>query len=99
MGIRSESLGILIPGHKLIEAAITNKTITVSKTTKNSDGTTTTETDAAATTACATKVDEIRQDFKDWAREQMQNDPELSMRMEEVYNEKFNNSVPKSIPR
>lgn len=98
MGIRSESLGILIPGHKLIEAAITNKTITVSKTTKNSDGTTTTETDAAATTACATKVDEIRQDFKDWAREQMQNDPELSMRMEEVYNEKFNNSVPKSIP-
>lgn len=98
MGIRSESLGILIPGHKLIEAAITNKTITVSKTTKNSDGTTITETDAAATTACATKVDEIRQDFKDWAREQMQNDPELSMRMEEVYNEKFNNSVPKSIP-
>lgn len=98
MGIRSESLGILIPGHKLIEAAITNKTITVSKTYKNSDGTTTTETDAAATTACATKVDEIRQDFKDWAREQMQNDPELSMRMEEVYNEKFNNSVPKSIP-
>lgn len=98
MGIRSESLGILIPGHKLIEAAITNKTITVSKTTKNSDGTTATETDAAATTACATKVDEIRQDFKDWAREQIQNDPELSMRMEEVYNEKFNNSVPKSIP-
>ena len=98
MGIRSESLGILIPGHKLIEAAITNKTITVSKTYKNSDGTTTTETDAAATTACATKVDEIRQDFKDWAREQMQNDPELSMRMEEVYNEKFNNSMPKSIP-
>lgn len=98
MGIRSESLGILIPGHKLIEAAITNKTITVSKTTKNSDGSSTTETDAAATTACATKVDEIRQDFKDWAREQMQNDPELSMRMEEVYNEKFNNSVPKSIP-
>lgn len=98
MGIRSESLGILIPGHKLIEAAITNRTITVSKTYKNSDGTTTTETDAAATTACATKVDEIRQDFKDWAREQMQNDPELSMRMEEVYNEKFNNSVPKSIP-
>lgn len=98
MGIRSESLGILVPGHKLIEAAITNKTITVSKTTKNSDGSSTTETDAAATTACATKVDEIRQDFKDWAREQMQNDPELSMRMEEVYNEKFNNSVPKSIP-
>lgn len=98
MGVRSEAFGILIPGHKLIEAALTNKTITVSRTVKNSDGGSHTETDPAATTACATKVDEIRQDFKDWAREQMQNDPALSMRMEEKYNEKFNNSVPKSIP-
>lgn len=97
MGVRSEKLDIFIPGHKLIEAAITNKTITVSKTVKDNDGTHT-ETDTAATTACATKVDEIRQDFKDWAREQMQSDPDLSMRMEEVYNEQFNNSVPKSIP-
>lgn len=98
MGVRSEAFGILIPGHKLIEAALTNKTITVSRTVKDSDGSSHTETDPAATTACATKVDEIRQDFKDWAREQMQNDPALSMRMEEKYNEKFNNSVPKSIP-
>lgn len=98
MGIRSEKLGVFVPGHKLIEAAITNKTITVSKSSKNYDGTTTTETDPAATQACAAKIDEIRQDFKDWAREQMQNDPELSMRMEEIYNEQFNNSVPKSIP-
>ena len=98
MGVRSEKLNIFIPGHKLIGAAITNKTITVSKTSKNYDGTTTTETDHAATTACATKVDEIRQDFKDWARAQMQADPDLSIRMEEVYNEKFNNSVPKTIP-
>ena len=97
MGVRSEKLDIFIPGHKLIEAAITNKTITVSRTVKDTDGTHT-ETDPAATTACATKVDEIRQDFKDWAREQMQSDPDLSMRMEEVYNEQFNNSVPKSIP-
>lgn len=98
MGVRSEAFGILIPGHKLIEAALTNKTITVSRTVKDSDGGSHAETDPAATTACATKVDEIRQDFKDWAREQMQNDPALSMRMEEKYNEKFNNSVPKSIP-
>lgn len=98
MGVRSEAFGILIPGHKLIEAAITNKTISVSRTVKDSDRGTHTETDQAATTACATKVDEIRQDFKDWAREQMQNDPALSMHMEQVYNEKFNNSVPKTIP-
>ncbi len=98
MGVRSETLGVFIPGHKLIEAAITNKTITVSKTYRNYDGSTETKTDPAATTACAVKVDEIRQDFKDWARELMQQDPEMSMRMEEIYNEQFNNSVPKSIP-
>ncbi|MDD6868616.1 MAG: helicase-related protein [bacterium] len=98
MGIRSETLNVFIPGHKLIEAAITNKTITVSKTFKDYDGSSHTETDPLATAACAAKVDEIRQDFKDWAREQMQNDPDLSMRMEQIYNEQFNNSVPKSIP-
>lgn len=98
MGIRSEVLGILIPGHKLIEAAITNKTITVSRTYRNPDGSSETETDPSATAACAAKVDEIRQDFKDWARVQMQSDPDMSMRMEEIYNEKFNNSVPKAIP-
>ncbi len=97
MGIRSELFGTLIPGHKLIEAAITGKQITVSRRVKNGS-TETTETDPAATAACGAKVDEIRQDFKDWAREQMQADPALSMRMEEKYNEKFNNSVPKSIP-
>ena len=98
MGIRSETLNVFVPGHKLIEAAITNKTITVSKTYKDYDGSSHTETDPLATAACAAKVDEIRQDFKDWAREQMQNDPDLSMRIEEVYNEQFNNSVPKTIP-
>lgn len=98
MGIRSELLGILIPGHKLIEAAITNKTITVSKTYRNSDGSSETVRDPSATAACAAKVDEIRQDFKDWAREQMQSDPDMSLHMEEIYNEQFNNSVPKTIP-
>ncbi len=98
MGIRSEKLDILIPGHRIIEAAITNKTITVSRSYRNSDGSTETETDPLATAACAAKVDEIRQDFKDWARAQMQADPDMSMHMEEIYNEKFNNSVPKTIP-
>ena len=99
MGVRSEVLNVLYPGHEIIEAAITNKTITVSRTIKDRrTGESETITDPAATQAIASKVDEIRQDFKDWARELMQRDPELSMRMEEVYNEKFNNSVPKSIP-
>lgn len=97
MGVVSTLCDKTITGDELIYAAMTNRSIVVSKTIKDSTGTETI-TDNAASTACAAKVDEIRQDFKDWAHEQMQNDPELAMRIEEQYNEKFNNSVPTSIP-
>lgn len=40
------------------------------------------------------KIDEIRQDFKDWMRQRMQSDPALSERMEREYNETFNNYAP-----
>lgn len=98
MGVTSEMLERTIMGHTLIGAAITNKSITVSTTQKNYDGTTETITDKEATQACAAKLDEIRQDFKDWARQKMQSDPEMSERMERIYNDMFNNFVPMSIP-
>ena len=98
MGVTSEMLGRTIMGHTLIEAAIQNRSITVSTTKKHYDGTTETITDKEATQACADKIDEIRQDFKDWARQKMQSDPEMSERMERIYNDMFNNFVPMSIP-
>lgn len=98
MGVTSEMLGRTIMGHTLIEAAIQNRSITVSTTKKDYDGTTETITDKEATQACAAKIDEIRQDFKDWARQKMQSDPEMSERMERIYNDMFNNFVPMSIP-
>ena len=98
MGVTSEMLGRTIMGHTLIEAAIQNRSITVSTTKKNWDGSTETITDKEATQACAAKIDEIRQDFKDWARQKMQSDPEMSERMERIYNDMFNNFVPMSIP-
>lgn len=98
MGVFSEKCGKTVLGHELIEAAMQNKTISVSKTTKYSDGTTETITDKDATMACANKIDELRQDFKDWARSKMQEDTELADRIERTYNDKFNNYVPKSIP-
>lgn len=98
MGVTSEMLGRTIMGHTLIEAAIQNRSITVSTTKKHYDGTTETITDKEATQACAAKIDEIRQDFKDWARQKMQSDPEMSKRMERIYNDMFNNFVPMSIP-
>ena len=98
MGVTSEMLGRTVMGHTLIEAAIQNKSITVSTVKKNWDGSTETITDKEATQACSAKIDEIRQDFKEWARQKMQSDAEMSERMERVYNDTFNNYVPMSIP-
>lgn len=101
MGVISKKCDKTILGHELIKAAITCKSISVTKTISTGYGiskTTETIVDKEATMACANKIDEIRQDFKDWARGKMQGDPEMSERMERVYNELFNNSVPKEIP-
>ncbi|MBR3792374.1 MAG: hypothetical protein IKK27_00310, partial [Alistipes sp.] len=97
MGVVSTMLHKTIMGHTLIEAAIQNRTITVSQTSRKWDGTTETITDKEATQACAAKIDEIRQDFKDWARQKMQSDMEMSAQMERVYNDTFNNYVPMTI--
>ena len=98
MGVVSEMLKKTVMGHELIAAAIQNKSVVVSRTEKHYDGTTETITDREATAACAAKIDEIRQDFKDWARGKMQSDADLSARMETEYNDRFNNYVPMSIP-
>ena len=98
MGIVSEMLKKIIMGHELIAAAIQNKSVIVSRTEKHYDGTTETITDREATAACAAKIDEIRQDFKDWVRQKMQGDADLSARMEQEYNDRFNNYVHMSIP-
>lgn len=98
MGVVSEVLGKTIMGHTLIEAAIQNRSVTVSTTKKTWDGKTETITDKEATQACVAKIVEIRQDFKEWARQKMQGDTEMSERMERVYNDAFNNYVPMNIP-
>ncbi|WP_311156319.1 LPD38 domain-containing protein [Prevotella nigrescens] len=98
MGVRSTIVQKTILGHELIEAAIQNKTITVSKTQKNWDGKTETIIDKEATQACNTRIDEIRQEFKDWARGKMQSDVELNTEIERIYNDTFNNYVPVDIP-
>lgn len=97
-GVYSEELKKTVLGHEILEAAITNRSISVSRTYKRNDGTYETITDRDATQAVAAKVDEFRMDFKDWARAKMQGDMEMSARMETVYNDRFNNSVPRSIP-
>ena len=96
-GVKSLLFNKIIPGHQLIEAAIQNKSIIVSGTYKE-NGKDVRETDRDATQACSNKIDEIRQDFQDWARGKMQQDEQLSAKIEADYNEQFNNYVPLSIP-
>ncbi len=98
MGVTSEILHKTIMGTQLIEAAMQNKTIEVKETRRKWNGETETISDKDATQACANKIDEIRQDFKDWARAKMQSDTEMREEIERIYNETFNNYVPKSIP-
>lgn len=100
MGVRGQVVQKLILGTDLIEAALQNKTITVSETHTvgyGSSKTTETITDKEATQACYAKIDEIRADFKEWARQKMQNDADMSERIERTYNEQFNNYVPLTI--
>lgn len=100
MGVRGQVVQKLILGTDLVEAALQNKTITVSETHTvgyGSSKTTETITDKEATQACSAKIDEIRADFKEWARQKMQNDADMSERIERTYNEQFNNYVPLTI--
>ena len=96
-GVKSLLFNKIVPGHQLIEAAIQNKSIIVSRTYKE-NGKDVRETDRDATQACSNKIDEIRQDFQDWARGKMQQDEQLSAKIEADYNEQFNNYAPLSIP-
>jgi N12 class adenine-specific DNA methylase len=100
MGVRVQVVQKLILGTDLIEAALQNKTITVSETHTIGYGPSKkkeTITDKEATQACSAKIDEIRADFKEWARQKMQNDADMSERIERTYNEQFNNYVPLTI--
>ncbi|MCM1142215.1 MAG: hypothetical protein NC453_26900, partial [Muribaculum sp.] len=93
-GVRSEICNKIIPGHMLIEAAMTNRTIRVTAKSASDE----TISDPKATAACAAKVDEIREDFKSWLRGKMQAEPELAKEIEDSYNLIFNNSAPMIIP-
>ena len=99
-GVYSEKFRETIYGHQLVAAALNNRPVKVSK--QQSEGwgsskTTKTVVDQAATQACAVRVDEIKDEFKQWAKKKMQDNPELAQRIEKIYNDKFNALVPMKI--
>ncbi len=99
-GIYSEQFRETIYGHQIVMAALNNRPIKVQKQMSEGYGsskTTRTITDQASTQACAVRVDEIKDEFKQFAKKKMQDNPELSAQVEKIYNEKFNALVPMQI--
>ena len=99
-GVHSDLLNMHVFGNELFLSAMNNVPYIVSKQeTYYEDGQkkTRTVTDKNASQACATRIDEIRDEFTEWARQHMQQDAELAQRMERVYNDKFNAIVPMDI--
>ena len=76
-----------VPASKIIEHAVTNRPIRV--TTKDEDGKQVY--DEVATRAASQKINELRDGFTQWVWE----DPERTARLEDIYNETQNVSIPK----
>ncbi len=93
-GVYSDLLQQQIYGHQLMIAAMNNVPVVVSRVEKHYDGSTETITDKVATAACSDKISQIKDDFVEWARGKMQQDPELAERVQKIYNERFNAIVP-----
>lgn len=99
-GVYSEKFRETIYGHQLVAAALNNRPVKVAKQVSEGYGdskTTKTVVDQAATQACAVRVDEIKDDFKQFVKKKIQEDPELAQRIEKIYNDKFNALVPMQI--
>jgi|GEM_PF-310513 len=78
-----------LPFADLMRRVMNNKSLKVSRTTKNADGTTTTFVDDEATQAATDKAAELREKFSEW----FWSDEDRSREMEALYNEVFNAEV------
>lgn len=97
-GVTSNTLNITKRGHELMIAAMNNSSVVFSRSYKDPvTGQNVTEHDKEATQAATAKMSEMRDDFKEWARAKMLDDPELAQRIGKVYNDTFNAIVPKEI--
>lgn len=96
-GVYSKEFEETTYGTELVEAALNNRTVVVKKTITHSDKTKETIVDKDATQACAARISEIKDEFKEWMRNKMLQDEELATKVMRTYNDKFNNMVPKTI--
>lgn len=95
-GVYSEMFKETIYATDLVAAALNNRTVQVKKVIKG-DKTKETQYDREATQTCVQRIEEIKDDFKEWMRNRLQQDEELAAQVTRTYNDKFNNMVPKEI--
>ena len=95
-GVTSDKINKTVLGHALMLAAMNKRQVQFSVTYKI-DGQTITEHDKEAAQAAATKIDEMRDDFKEWCRGKIRSDEELSTSVTKIYNDTFNAIAPKEI--
>lgn len=96
-GVRSDKVGKTVLGHELMLSAMNNTIIQFTKKIKHSDDSTETIVDKEAGEAATARMMEIREDFKEWAKDYMLNNVELSELMKRAYNDAFNNYAPMEI--
>lgn len=96
-GVTSDMCHTVKLGHELLLAAMNNTTVSFSIQVKDDESHSHTEYDKKATEAANTKIAEMRDDFKDWLRAKLQNEPELAAQIQKTYNETFNAIAPKEI--
>ena len=96
-GVYSQMFRSNILGSDLLESALNNRPYKVARQESigyGSDKTTRTVVDQDATSACNVRIDEIKDEFKQYIRKRVQDDVDLARRIEKIYNDKFNALVP-----
>ena len=99
-GVYSQKFRTNILGSDLVESALNNRPYKVAKQETIGYGkekTTRTIVDQEATQACNARIDEIKDEFKQYIRKRLQDDTDLARRIEKIYNDKFNALVPMRI--
>lgn len=91
--------GTVVPktvyGHQLMIAAMNNTAVTFQRQEEDPiTGSKVTITDRAASQAASQKMEEMKEDFRQWAKDRMMQDTELAERTKETYNNLFNAYAP-----
>ena len=97
-GVKGKIVDKQVLGHELMLHAMNNTRPEFKESHKDRfTGETTTTVDKEAEQAAQTRIDEIKDEFREWAKGKMSKDEDLAKRVTRTYNDLFNAIVPKEI--